>query len=104
MPGGNAVKLLINTSKIVGGPDFDESPVGLRRRRSMVEGLKRLDTAVQELAGDVPTLAAIAAVVALDYVQFRFPQAGWMPPLPRLEGLQQRMRARPSIEQTLPYG
>lgn len=95
----------------ISGPGFDESPVGLRRRRSMVEGLKRLDAEVPESSvGGVPsgvptpTLAAITATVALDYVQFRFPQASWMPSLPRLEDLQQRMRARPSIEQTQPYG
>jgi glutathione S-transferase len=97
-----AVHTLIGR-KIVGGPDFDESPVGLRRRRSMIEGLKRLDKAAQEPDG-TPTLAAIAAVVALDYVQFRFPRAAWTPSLPRLERLQRRMRARPSIEQTQPYG
>jgi glutathione S-transferase len=97
-----AVHTLIGR-KIMGGKDFDESPVGLRRRRSMVEGLKRLDTAVREPADGVPTLAAITAIVALDYVQFRFPRAGWMPPLPQLGSLQQRMRARPSIEQTRPY-
>jgi glutathione S-transferase len=87
------------------GQGFDESPVGLRRRRSMAGGLKRLDTEIQEPPGDgVPTLAAITATVALDYVQFRFPQAGWMPALPRLEDLQQQLRARPSIEQTRPHG
>ena len=87
------------------GKGFDESPVGLRRRRSMADGLKRLDAEVPESSADgVPTLAAIAATVALDYVQFRFPQAVWIPSLPRLEDLQQRIRARPSIEQTRPYG
>jgi glutathione S-transferase len=86
------------------GPSFDESPVGVRRRRSMAQGLQRLDAEVGEATEGVPTLGAIAAVVALDYVEFRFPQAGWMPAVPRLERLQQKMRARPSIEQTLPYG
>ena len=98
-----AVHTLIGR-KIVGGPDFDESPVGVRRRRSMAEGLKRIEADLQEPGEGVPTLDAITAVVTLDYVQFRFPQAGWMPSLPRLERLQQRLRARPAIERTLPYG
>lgn len=83
------------------GPSFDGSPVGLRRQRSMAEGLKRLD-ADSEPGDGTPTLAAITAAVALDYVQFRFPQAGWMPPVPRLGRLQQQMRTRPSVEQTQP--
>lgn len=86
------------------GPGFDESPVGRRRQRSMAEGLKRLDAEAPEAAEETPALAAITGTVALDYVQFRFPQAGWMPPVPRLERLQRQMRARPSIEQTMPYG
>lgn len=98
-----AVHTLIGR-KIVGGPDFDESPVGVRRRRSMAEGLKRIEADLQEPGEGVPMLDAITAVVTLDYVQFRFPQAGWMPSLPRLERLQQRLRARPAIERTLPYG
>ena len=87
----------------IAGLSFDESPVGLRRQRSMAEGLKRLDTDPPEPGDGTPTLAAIAAAVALDYVQFRFPQAGWMPPVPRLERLQQQMRTRPSVEQTQPH-
>jgi len=85
------------------GPTFDESPVGLRRRRSMVEGLKRVEAGVREPAGDAPLLATIAAVVALDYVRFRFPAAGWMPRLERLDHLRERMRARPAIERTVPH-
>ena len=85
------------------GPGFDEAPVGLRRRRSMAEGLKRLEAEAQDATEGTPTLAAITAVVALDYVRFRFPHAGWMPPLPRLEELQQRLGSRPSMEQTRPH-
>ena len=86
----------------IAGPTFDGSPVGLRRQRSMAEGLTRLDADFSEPDDGTPTLAAITAAVALDYVQFRFPQAGWMPPVPRLERLQQQMRTRPSVEQTRP--
>lgn len=88
----------------IAGPSFDETPVGLRRRRGMVEGLKKLDAGFPDLLDGGPTLDAIAGTVALDYVEFRFPQAGWMPPLQRLDRLRRWMRARPSIEQTLPHG
>ncbi len=87
----------------IAGPSFDGSPVGLRRQRSMAEGLKRLDADLSEPGDGTPTLAEIAAVVALDYVQFRFPQADWMPPTPRLERLQRQTRTRPSVEQTRPH-
>jgi glutathione S-transferase len=85
------------------GPSFDGSPVGLRRRRSMVEGLKRIDSGACEPAKDAPSLAAITAIVALDYVRFRFPGAGWMPNLERLDHLRERMCGRPSIERTMPH-
>ena len=54
---------------------FDETPVGLRRRRTMAEGMARLEAiaARRELtASDAPRLDAICAVVALDYLRFRF--------------------------------
>lgn len=86
----------------ISGPSFDESPVGLRRRRSMVEGMKRLETGTREPADEVPGLGSIAAVVALDYVRFRFPDATWMPHLERLDHLRRHLYARPSIKQTAP--
>src|SRR5690348_9882000 len=46
-----AVHTLIGR-RIVGGASFDESPVGLRRRRTMVEGLKRSDASGLELGND----------------------------------------------------
>jgi glutathione S-transferase len=91
-------------SRRIAGPGFDESPVGLRRRRSMVEGFRRLDGEAAGMASDPPDLAAITAIVALDYVRFRFPQAGWMPEVPRLDRLRQATATRPSMEQTRPHG
>lgn len=88
----------------IAGPSFDEAPVGLRRRRSMVEGLKRLDADAPDPGDDAPGLDAIAATVALDYVLFRFPRAEWMPPTPGLERLRRRLHARPSIGGTMPHG
>lgn len=81
---------------------FDNSPVGLRRRRSMVDGLARLEAAPPTDAGGTPTIDVIATVVALDYIDFRFPQAAWLQPLPRLRGLARRLAERPSFVSTRP--
>ena len=84
---------------------FDETPVGLRRRRTMAEGMARLEAiaARGELtASDAPRLDAICAVVALDYLRFRFDGQSWMPPMPALDALSLSLRQRPSFAQTLP--
>ena len=84
---------------------FDETPVGLRRRRTMAEGMARLEliAARGELtASDAPQLDAICAVVALDYLRFRFADQPWMPPLPALDALSLSLRQRTSFAQTLP--
>ena len=81
---------------------FDTAPVGLRRRRSMSEGLRRLEADAPRYDEGTPDLAAITAVVALDYVRFRFPQAEWMPALPQLDRLAARLGARPSFEHSRP--
>ena len=84
---------------------FDETPVGLRRRRTMAEGMARLEsiTARGELtASDAPRLDAICAVVALDYLRFRFAGQSWMPPTPALDALSLSLRQRASFAQTLP--
>ena len=84
---------------------FDETPVGLRRRRTMAEGMARLEAlASQALLGGegAPTLDAVCAVVALDYLQFRFANAPWLPPMPALDALSLALRRRDSFSQTLP--
>ena len=81
---------------------FDESPVGLRRRRSIVQGLRRLEGDAPGYESGTPDLAAIAAVVALDYVRFRFPQPSWMPDVPRLDRLAARLTTRASFEASRP--
>lgn len=85
---------------------FDETPVGLRRRRTMAEGMARLEAVADRLtpaAGGTPTLDAITAVVALDYLRFRFPDTAWLPALPALDALSQRLRERPSFARTVPF-
>jgi len=85
---------------------FDETPVGLRRRRTMAEGMERLEAtaAASPMAADgIPRLDAICAITAIDYLDFRFTDAPWLPPMPALRALSQRLRARPSFAKTMPY-
>ena len=84
---------------------FDETPIGLRRQRTMAEGMARLEAiAAQTPMGrdDAPTLDAICAVVALDYLRFRFASASWLRAMPALDALSLAMRRRDSFSQTLP--
>ncbi len=81
---------------------FEGSPVGLRRRRSMVNGLARLEADAPDYVDGTPAIDAITAVVALDYVDFRFPQAAWLPALPRLRALAARLAPRASFELSRP--
>jgi glutathione S-transferase len=81
---------------------FDEAPVGLRRRRSMVNGLLRLEADPPRLRSGTPDLAAIATVVAIDYVRFRFAGAAWMPAIAQLDALAAQLRTRSSFETSRP--
>ena len=85
---------------------FDETPVGLRRRRTMAEGMERLEAiaAARPLDADgVPRLDAVCAVTAIDYLNFRFTDAPWLPPMPALNALSQRLRVRDSFGKTMPF-
>jgi glutathione S-transferase len=81
---------------------FDESPVGVRRRRSVIQGFQRLEADPPAYPNGTADLAVITAVIALDYVRFRFPGAPWLPQLPRLDALAARAHGRPSLSSTMP--
>ena len=83
-------------------PNFDESPVGLRRRRSVIKALERLEGDPPVLDGDTADLAVITAVVLVDYIRFRFAAAPWLPPVARLDALAARAHERPSFATTKP--
>jgi glutathione S-transferase len=82
---------------------FDVAPVGLRRRRSMANGLAALERDPPIHDGGTPTLDVIAAVVALDYVDFRFTDAPWMPDVPSLRALAKSLSSRASFEASRPH-
>jgi glutathione S-transferase len=81
---------------------IDEAPVGLRRRRSVIGALQRLEADPPRLGDGAADLGAIATVVLLDYLRFRFDGAPWLPALPRLDALAVRARAQASFADTLP--
>jgi glutathione S-transferase len=97
----DAAAAIIITRKAA-GPGFDESPVGLRRRRTVVKALTRLEANPPTLAALTADLSVITTVVALDYMRFRFATATWMPALPRLDALARQAHERPSFASTMP--
>jgi len=97
----------IITRKVTAPELFDETPVGLRRRRTMIETQQRLEEIATRFNGkhpiDVaPTLDIICAVVFYDYQQLRYADQVWLPQTPALEGLAVAMRQRPSFADTMP--
>ncbi len=97
----------IITRKVTAPTLFDETPVGLRRRRTMVEALQRLEAFADEMTpGDPaavpPKLDAIGSIVLYDYMQFRFGDKDWLPSTPALQALSVKMRARSSVNDTQP--
>lgn len=101
-----ASTITIITRKVTAPVLFDETPVGLRRRRSMVEGMLRLEAVAGELAVDAsaaPTLDVICAVTLFDYQQFRHGAQPWLPVTPRLQALAEGWRTRSSFARTMPH-
>ncbi len=90
------------TSGAITEPAFDDAPVGQRRRRSMITGLERFDALLGESHSIPLNLGLIAGIVALDYVEFRFPGAAWIPGVATLRALKEAHAARPSIADTAP--
>lgn len=99
-----ASTITIITRKVTAPVLFDETPVGLRRRRSMAEGMQRLEAQAGAIAASgTPLLDAIAAVTLYDYQQMRFGDQPWLPATPRLKALAQAWNDRTSFARTKPY-
>lgn len=84
-------------------PNWGETRVGLRRRRTIVTGFAPLEADPPTYGGGTPSIAVITVVVALDYLRLRFADAPWAPPLPVLDGLRARVADRPAFSATMPY-
>jgi glutathione S-transferase len=103
-----ASTITIITRKVTAPVLFDETPVGLRRRRTMVEGMQRLEALADELEasaapGVVPSLDVMAAVTLFDYQQFRYAGQPWLPETPALKTLSERLNERSSFQRTRPH-
>lgn len=84
-------------------PDFDTGLVGQKRFRTMQEGLRRLDAAFPASGGSFG-LPAIAAITALDYLVFRFPDRDWRSLCPTVAAFRDAQADRPSVRDTVPRG
>lgn len=84
-------------------PGFAESRVGLKRRRTVVTGLRALEADPPGYGGGTPDVAVITAAVAVDYLRLRFKDAPWVEPTPRLDALRDAVAGRPSFASTKPY-
>lgn len=83
-------------------PDFDAGMVGRRRFRNMQVALSDLENDPPAMAGNAPDLSVIAAVVALDYLAFRFADTDWLEGRPRLAAMRAGLADRPSLVDTMP--
>lgn len=117
-----ASTITIITRKVTAPVRFDDTPVGLRRRRTMVECMEQLETILtdraqrfradgkgpehpgwaEELAAASPTLDLICAVVLFDYQVFRHGKQPWLPHTPHLKELAATLNSRPSLARTQP--
>ncbi|WP_420566263.1 glutathione S-transferase family protein [Thalassobaculum sp.] len=82
---------------------FDTDIVGAKRHRTMREGLRRLDATPPRDFADRPDIAGFAALTAVDYIGFRFPDRDWLADLPTLHAWRDRQEGRESVTTTQPY-
>ncbi len=105
---GRAMGVIDAMANIVTGvmqmdPDWGETRVGLRRRRSVVNGLRGLEADPPAHGRGTPNVAIITTVVALDYLRLRFKDASWVEPTPRLDALRASVAQRAAFAATEPY-
>lgn len=81
---------------------FDGNALATKRRRTIVDGLKRLDDACADMRPEDLDLAVIATVTAVDYVDLRFPGADWVPAVPRLRDFARRAGEAEPLAATRP--
>lgn len=84
-------------------PNWGESKVGLRRRRSIVNGMRMIEADTPTYLGGVPHIGVITTIVALDYLHLRFKDSPWVEPTPKLEALRARIAERHAYAKTKPH-
>ncbi|SEO69642.1 glutathione S-transferase family protein [Aquisalimonas asiatica] len=82
------------------GPEgVDQGVLGQRRSRTITSTLDRLESQPPEAGGD---LGALAVAVALQYLDFRFPELAWREQRPALSRWLERVAVRESLSATVP--
>ena len=104
---GRAMGVIDAMANIVTGamqmdPNWGETRVGLRRRRTIVTGFRALEADPPAYSGGAANVAVITAVVAVDYLRLRFKDASWVEPIPRLDALRGQVADRPAFAKTEP--
>ena len=89
--------------RVICGPTFDEAPVGLRRRRTILTGLEQLEANPPKYIDGTPDLSVIIAIATLDYVIFRFGEQSWLKTFPRLNEIREQLSNRASFRDTFPF-
>jgi glutathione S-transferase len=85
-------------------PAFGEHRVGLRRRRTVVTGLRALENDPPTWSGKgVPHIGVLTTIVALDYLRLRFRDQPWVEPLARLDALRAAVADRSAYANTVPF-
>ena len=105
--GGCAMGVIDARANIVTGtmqmdPNWGETRVGLRRRRTIVTGFRALEADPPVYSEGAANVAVITAVVAVDYLRPRFKDAAWVEPIPRLDALRAQIAGRPAFARTEP--
>lgn len=105
---GRAMGVIDAMANIVTGvlqmdPNWGESRVGLKRRRTIITGFRALEADPPAYGGGTPDVSVITSVVAVDYLALRFADAPWVEPIPRLTALRDAVDARPAFATTRPY-
>ena len=105
---GRAMGVIDAMANIVTGvmqmdPNWGETRVGLKRRRTIITGFRPLESDPPTYRGGTPDIAVITAIVAVDYLKLRFADAAWAEPIPRLQALRAQTEDRPAFRNTAPY-
>ena len=82
--------------------EYDSHPVARRRYASIISGLAQLEQMASGLSDTKMGMAEISVANAIDYVDFRFPEADWRPDIPALDAWRARNAQNPSLRDTVP--
>jgi glutathione S-transferase len=83
--------------------NFDTDLVGSKRYRTMASAFDYLETHLPHDIAERPDIANIAAITAIDYIEFRFTDRDWLAGTPKLKAWRDRQHLRASVTSTKPF-